>query len=91
MSIHYIAKLVNGGVMMGFLVKFGTGVKRIFVSIIEFIRDGFKELRKVRWPDRKELTSYTTIVIGTVVLLAVFFFVVDLGISSLLKLFGIGS
>lgn len=91
MSTHYIEKLDNGGVMMGFLSKFIGGIKKFFLSIINFMTEGYKELKKVRWPNRKELTSYTTIVIATVALLTVFFFVVDLGISSLLKLMGLGS
>ena len=44
------------------------------------------ELKKVRWPNRKELTTYTIVVIVTVVLLALFFFIVDLGISFLIDL-----
>ena len=67
----------------------GRGLKRIFVSIINFTTEGFKELKKVRWPSRKELTSYTAIVIVTVALIGVYFFVIDLGITSLLNLFGL--
>lgn len=86
MIIHYIAKLDNGGAVMGFLNKIKNG----FTSTIDFIRDGIRELKKVRWPNRKELVSYTTIVVSTVVFVTVFFFVVDLGISSLLQLIGLG-
>ncbi|GBF12021.1 preprotein translocase subunit SecE [Tepidibacillus infernus] len=71
---------------MGFLNKIKNG----FTSTIDFIRDGIRELKKVRWPNRKELVSYTTIVVSTVVFVTVFFFVVDLGISSLLQLIGLG-
>ncbi len=90
MITHYIGKLDNGGVMMAFLMRIGSGFKKSFVSIIDFIRDGVKELKKVRWPSRKELTSYSIIVISTVAFVTVFFFVVDFGISSLLQLFGVG-
>jgi len=75
---------------MGFLAKLGRGFKNGFRSIINFIRDGVRELKKVRWPNRKELISYSTIVISTVLFVTIYFFVVDLGISSVLKLFGLG-
>ena len=42
-------------------------------------------MRKVSWPKRKELTKYTVIVLATVVVMAVFFAVVDLGISELFR------
>ncbi|MDQ0177379.1 preprotein translocase subunit SecE [Bacillus chungangensis] len=54
--------------------------------IIEFFRNVRKEMRKVTWPKRKELTSYTITVITTVVILAVFFAIVDTGISELIRL-----
>ncbi|PTY86853.1 preprotein translocase subunit SecE [Heyndrickxia sporothermodurans] len=55
------------------------------MSIAKFFRNIASEMRKVSWPKKKELTSYTITVISTVVILAVFFMVVDLGISSLIK------
>lgn len=55
------------------------------MSIANFFRNISSEMRKVSWPKRKELTNYTITVIVTVVLLAVFFMVVDLGISSLIE------
>jgi preprotein translocase subunit SecE len=67
---------------MGFLAKIGNGFK----SSANFFRDGWQELKKVRWPNRKELTSYTTIVLVTVILIAVFFTIIDYGISELLRL-----
>lgn len=42
-------------------------------------------MRKVSWPKRKELTKYTVVVISTVIFMAVYFFVVDLGISGVMK------
>jgi preprotein translocase subunit SecE len=42
-------------------------------------------MRKVSWPKRKELTRYTITVITTVVFVAVFFAVIDLGISELMR------
>lgn len=55
------------------------------MSIAKFFRNISSEMRKVSWPKRKELTTYTITVIVTVALLALFFMVVDLGISRLIE------
>jgi len=64
------------------LARIGTGLKRTGA----FFRDSWMEMKKVRWPNRAELTSYTVVVITTVTLLALFFAFVDLGISRLIEL-----
>ncbi|MBS4193377.1 preprotein translocase subunit SecE [Bacillus sp. FJAT-49705] len=53
--------------------------------ILNFFRDVAREMRKVSWPKRKELTSYTITVLATVAFFAVFFAVVDFGISKLIR------
>ncbi|OLS35005.1 preprotein translocase subunit SecE [Bacillus sp. MRMR6] len=52
----------------------------------KFFSDVFREMRKVSWPKRKELTRYTAIVLSTVVFFTAFFAVIDLGISTLIRL-----
>ncbi|MFC0559091.1 preprotein translocase subunit SecE [Halalkalibacter alkalisediminis] len=54
-------------------------------NIGSFFRDVVKEMKRVSWPSRKELTRYTWVVIGTVAFISVFFFIVDYGISTLLR------
>jgi preprotein translocase subunit SecE len=54
--------------------------------MMEFLRGVVSEMRKVSWPQKKELTKYTIVVITTVVVMALFFAVIDLGISSLIRL-----
>ncbi|TCS81564.1 preprotein translocase subunit SecE [Tepidibacillus fermentans] len=73
-----------------FLANVGTGLKKSFQSIRDFFKDSVRELKKVRWPSRKELISYTTVVITTVAFLTIFFVIIDLGISSILSLIGLG-
>ncbi len=51
-------------------------------KISRFLKDVISEMRKVSWPKRKELTRYTIVVISTVLFMAVYFGVVDLGISK---------
>ena len=67
---------------MGFLARLGAGIKKGPT----FFRDVIEELKKVRWPNRKELVSYTGVVLVTVTLIAVFFAVIDLGISQIIEL-----
>jgi len=51
-----------------------------------FFADSWNELKKVRWPSRKELVSYTVITIVTVLLVTIYFWGLDIGISSLVDL-----
>ena len=44
-------------------------------------------MRKTSWPKSKELTKYTVVVVSTVIIMALFFVVVDLGISELFRWF----
>ncbi|WP_082684205.1 preprotein translocase subunit SecE [Lentibacillus amyloliquefaciens] len=53
----------------------------------KFFKDVAREMKKVSWPKGRELTSYTITVLTTVAFVAVFFAVIDLGISQVLNLF----
>lgn len=67
---------------MGFL----SSIKRSFSSTFTFFRDSWNELKKVRWPNRKELTSYTIVVLVTVTFVTIYFAILDYGITKLLRL-----
>ncbi|MCQ6281465.1 preprotein translocase subunit SecE [Bacillus sp. EB600] len=54
--------------------------------ITKFFSDIVREMRKVSWPKRKELTRYTITVLSTVIFFALFFEVIDFGISKLIRL-----
>ena len=56
-------------------------------KITKLLREVGAEMRKASWPKGKELTKYTIVVISTVVVMGLFFTVVDLGISQLLSWF----
>jgi preprotein translocase subunit SecE len=56
-----------------------------------FFRQVRQEVSKVTWPGRKEMMVTTSMVFIFVALAAMFFLLVDFGISSLIKIiFGIG-
>lgn len=42
-------------------------------------------MRKTSWPKGKELTKYTIVVVSTVIFMAIFFVLVDLGVSELFR------
>ncbi len=52
----------------------------------KFFVDVTRELKRVSWPRKKELVRYTVVVVATVFFMAVFFAVVDLGMSRLVEL-----
>lgn len=54
---------------------------------VKFLRDVAKEMKRVSWPKREELMKYTVVVIVTVLFFVVFFAVIDLGLSELVRLF----
>ncbi|WP_432353419.1 preprotein translocase subunit SecE [Sporosarcina sp. A2] len=54
-------------------------------KITSFFKNVVTEMRKVSWPKRKDLTRYTIVVIGTVVFMAVYFGLVDLGLSRVME------
>ncbi|GGD26979.1 preprotein translocase subunit SecE [Pontibacillus chungwhensis BH030062] len=54
--------------------------------MFKFFKNVSREMQKVSWPKGKELSKYTVTVISTVAFVAVFFAVVDLGISWILEL-----
>ncbi|WOV84126.1 preprotein translocase subunit SecE [Sporosarcina jeotgali] len=54
-------------------------------KITSFFKNVVTEMRKVSWPKRKELTRYTIVVLSTVVFMAVYFGLVDLGLSRVME------
>jgi preprotein translocase subunit SecE len=61
-------------------------MKQGFGSTMSFFTESWSELRKVKWPGRKELTSYTGVVMLTVLFIGIYFTVLDLIISELVRL-----
>jgi preprotein translocase subunit SecE len=69
----------------------GAGKKRasLFARIGLFLRQVRAELFKVVWPTRKELITYTIVVMAFVAMIMVYVGVLDFGISKLvLAVFG---
>ncbi|HET7521706.1 MAG TPA: preprotein translocase subunit SecE [Bacillales bacterium] len=58
----------------------------IFSKSANFIQHVIREMKRVSWPTRRQLVSYTITVIITVAFVTVFFALLDLGISELIRL-----
>jgi len=56
-------------------------------KIISFIQGSKDELKRVTWPDREEVTSFTVIVLFTTVFLSIFLWIVDSGIMVVVRFF----
>jgi preprotein translocase subunit SecE len=54
-------------------------------QLIQFFKDSREELKKVTWPDRDEVTSFTVVVIVAVCVISVFLWLVDTGLMALIK------
>ena len=46
--------------------------KRKRTGLRQFLKDVRQELRKVDWPNRRELVSYTVVVLATIVVMTAF-------------------
>ena len=67
-------------------MAFLTRLKRGFGNFFSFFGESWSELKKVRWPTRKELVSYTIVVLVTVLIITIYFWGLDIGISSIVEL-----
>jgi preprotein translocase subunit SecE len=54
-------------------------------KIIEFFNGVVKEMKKVTWPTKEELKESTTIVIVVCLIIAVFTYAVDMGVTQLFQ------
>ncbi len=62
-------------------------IKEYWQIMEQFFREVRVELKKVTWPSRKETIASTSVVLVTVILVAFFLGIVDLGLSRLIKIF----
>ncbi len=56
-------------------------------SIARFFISVKNEMKKVRWPNRKEMVKYSTATISLIVLFALFFVGSDAILSAIMKVF----
>ena len=52
---------------------------------IQFFKDSREELRKVTWPDREEVTSFTVVVVVALVVFSIFLWLIVTGLMALIR------
>ena len=62
-----------------------TGEKGFIARILLFYRQVVEEMRKVVWPTRNELITYTVVVVVFVASFAALVLVFDIGVSKVVK------
>jgi preprotein translocase subunit SecE len=62
----------------------GSAVKYVHVAV-QFLRESKIELKKVKWPTRKELLASTAVVIVLVFIVSFFLGLIDLGLIKIIK------
>ena len=62
-----------------------TGEKSFIQKSIQFLREVKAELKKVVWPSRKQTIGSTLVVIILVIIISFFLGLVDIGLSSLVR------
>ncbi len=62
-------------------------IKNIFNKINNFIKEAVAELKKVIWPNKKELKKSTIVVISTIIIASIFIGLVDIFFTKVLTLF----
>ena len=64
----------------------GGAVRNFMEKALQFLREVKVELKKVTWPSRKQAMGSTLVVIILVVIISLFLGVVDISLSSLIRL-----
>ena len=62
------------------------GVKKSWYGLKEFFIGVYMELKKVHWPNRKQIMVYTGVVMLMVIIVMIIIWVFDLGLSYFLSL-----
>jgi preprotein translocase subunit SecE len=58
----------------------------VIKKIITYIKEAREELKKVTWPDRDEVTSFTMVVIVSVIAVSIFLWLVDSALMQIIKM-----
>jgi preprotein translocase subunit SecE len=54
-------------------------------QVVTFVRESRDELKKVTWPERDEVTSFTVVVIVAVVIVAIFLWIIDTFLMTIIQ------
>lgn len=54
-------------------------------QVVSFVKESRDELKKVTWPDKDEVTSFTIVVVVAVFIVSIFLWIVDKFLMLILK------
>ncbi|WP_248883813.1 preprotein translocase subunit SecE [Acidithiobacillus acidisediminis] len=54
-------------------------------ALVQFFRESYVELRKVVWPSRPELLRSTAVILGLIIVIALFLWLVDLALLAVVR------
>ena len=57
----------------------------MFKKVINFIHESRDELKKVTWPTRDEVTSFTIVVIVSVIIVSLFLWMIDTFLGKIIN------
>lgn len=63
-----------------------AAVKENIAELTQYLKDSKGEMKKVTWPSRKATVGLTWVVFLTVLVIAIYLGIVDLGLAKLMKL-----
>jgi len=63
----------------------GGGASNLFKTVALFLRQAKVELKKVKWPTRKELIASTVVVIVLTILVSFYLGLIDFGLIKIIK------
>ncbi len=66
-------------------VKKQANAPKRFQESKDYFRGVWSELKKVHWPDRKQLLTYTAVVLVTVAIVSVMLWIVDSGLGMVIS------
>lgn len=58
----------------------------MFNKTVQFVKESREELKKVSWPERDEVSALTMVVVITVIITALFLWLVDAALMKIVSL-----
>ena len=60
--------------------------KNLFLGIVKAFKNSYHELKKVTWPTKRELLTYTLVTIAFMVGMGIIIYLIDFGSGALVNL-----
>ena len=80
---YYPAAALVSGMLLGLAVFASSGSAH---RLVAFFRESYNELLKVVWPSRHEVLRSTAVVLGLIVVIALFLWAIDMALLAIVRL-----